>query len=43
MDFFDILFAKKLGGGGGGSSVEVEPLNANFDGTYTAPEHSARG
>lgn len=40
MDFYDILFAKKLGGGGG-SSVEVEALSVTENGTYTAPEGKA--
>lgn len=33
MDFYDILFAKKLGGGGG-SSVDVESLSVTENGTY---------
>lgn len=40
MNYYDIILAKKLSGGGG-SSVTVESLNADFDGTYTAPEGKA--
>lgn len=40
MDFYDILFAKKLGGGGG-SSVDVESLSVTANGTYTAEEGKA--
>lgn len=40
MDFYDILFAKKLSGGGG-SSVDVESLSVTENGTYTAEEGKA--
>lgn len=43
MDFYDLLFARKMsgGGGGGGSSIDVEPLSVITNGTYTAPEGTA--
>ena len=41
MNYFDILFAKKMSGGGGGGDITVEPITITTNGTTTAPEGKA--
>ena len=42
MDFYDILFAKKLNGGGGGEAVLIDK-NITANGTYNASTDNADG
>lgn len=43
MDFYDILFAKKLSGGGGGGSAVLINKNISANGTYNASSDNADG